>query len=150
LEKEYIIKYNSLTPNGYNLESGGKLCKKMSDESCEKMRLKKLGENNPNFGKPRSDNTKKKISLSKSGEKHHFYGKNLSFEHKLNLSKSHKNNDLPMYMVYLKERPNARQAEGYCIANHPNSKNKYFTSKFLSLDEKYKLAKEYLESLNSL
>lgn len=38
LEKEYIIKYNSISPNGYNLESEGKLCKKMSEESCEKMR----------------------------------------------------------------------------------------------------------------
>lgn len=70
--------------------------------------------------------------------------------HKLNLSKSHKNNDLPMYMVYIKERPLYRQSEGYCIANHPKSKSKYFTGKYLSLEDKYKLAKEYLDSLNSL
>lgn len=36
LEKEYIIKYNSISPNGYDLESGEKLCKK-----CLKSPVKK-------------------------------------------------------------------------------------------------------------
>lgn len=55
-----------------------------------------------------------------------------------------------MYMNYLKERPTTSQSEGYCITNHPKGKNKYFTSKLLSLNEKYKLAESYLNSLNSL
>jgi len=48
LEKKYIIEYNSLYPNGYNLESGGRLNKIMSQESRNKMREKKLGNKNPN------------------------------------------------------------------------------------------------------
>ena len=114
------------------------------------MRLSKLGEKNPNFGKPRSDETKEKIKLSKIGEKHHFFGKKFSYEHKLNLSKSHKSSELPMYMVYLKPRPKQYQDEGYSISNHPNGKNKLFTSKKLSLNEKYILALNYLNKLNSL
>lgn len=114
------------------------------------MRLAKLGEKNHNFGKPRSDETKEKIRISKLGEKHHFYGKELSLEHKLNLSKSHKKDDLPMYMVFAKPRPKYYQDEGYTICNHPNGPNKSFTSKKLSLNEKYNLALEYLNQLNSL
>jgi group I intron endonuclease len=151
LEVKYIKEYNSLYPNGYNIQTGGNLNKKHCKESREKMRLSKLGEKNHNFGKHRSDETKKKISLSKIGKNHHFFGKELSYEHKLNLSKSHKKTtELPMYMVYLKERPKQYQDEGYSISNHPNGKNKTFTSKKLSLDEKYKLALNYLLELNSL
>jgi group I intron endonuclease len=150
LEKNYIKEYNSLYPNGYNIQTGGKKGKQHCEESCEKMRQSKLGENNPNFGKPRTDDTKRKISIAKSGEKHHFYGKELSYEHRLNLSTSHKQNDLPMYMVYLKPRPQCYQADGYTICNHPNGKNKHFTSKKYSLDEKYKLALQYLNQLNAL
>lgn len=114
------------------------------------MSKSKLGEKNPNFGKPRSDEIKKKISKSKQGEKHHFYGKEFTLEHKLNLSRAHKQDDLPMYMVYLKARPQIYQADGYCISNHPNGKNKLFTSGKLSIEEKYKLTQEYLLYLNSL
>ena len=113
LEVKYIIEYNSLYPNGYNIQTGGNINKKHCEESREKMRLSKLGEKNHNFGKPRSDETKQKIRQSKLGEKHHFYGKELSYDHKLNLSKSHKSNDLPMYMVYLNPRPKYYQDEGY-------------------------------------
>lgn len=148
LERSYIEKYNSLCPNGYNIQTGGNKGKKHCKESCEKMRQSKLGDKNPNFGKPRTDETKAKLSLAKSGEKHHFYGKELSIEHRLNLSKSHKQNDLPMYMVYLKERPQCYQSEGYAITNHPNGKNKHFTSKKISLEQKYQLALDYLNSLN--
>ena len=112
------------------------------------MRQSKLGSKNHNFGKPRSDETKEKIRISKLGENHHFFGKELSYEHKLNLSKAHKTIDLPMYLVYLKERPIVYQAEGYAITNHPKGKNKYFTSKKLSLIEKYQLAINYLNELN--
>ena len=150
LEKKYIIEYNSLSPNGYNLESGGKSNKVMSQESRNKMREKKLGINNPNYGKPRKEVTKLKISIVKTGEKHHFYGKELTNEHKLKLSQSHKTEDLPMFLIHLKERPETYQAEGYAIVNNPKGRNKYFTSKKLSLDEKFKLANQYLLQLNTL
>lgn len=149
-EIKYIAQLNTLCPNGYNIQTGGQLGKSHCEESRERMRQAKLGNKNPNFGKPRSEITKQRISNSKKGEKHHFYGKHLSAEHKLHLSKAHKKTDLPIYMVYVKPRPEQYQGEGYVIANHPKGKNKMFTSKKLSLEEKYKLANEYLTMLNSL
>ena len=149
MEVEYIKTYNSLSPNGYNLTCGGQSSKIMSEESRIKMRNNKLGDKNPNFGKARTKETKDKISLMKKGENHHFYGQHLSEEHKLKLSKSHKNDDLPMYLVYLKARPSVYQSEGYCIANHPNGKNKTFTSGRLTLEIKYNNALQYLNELNT-
>jgi group I intron endonuclease len=149
-ETKYIKEYQTLCPNGYNIQSGGSKGRTHCKESCEKMRQAKLGDKNHNFNKPRTDVCKKNISLAKIGDKHHFYGKELSLEHKLNLSKAHKDNNLPMYLVYLKARPSAWQAEGYVVANHPKGKNKYFTSKVLPLEEKLKQATEYLNYLNNL
>lgn len=150
-EVEQIVKLNTMFPNGYNIRSGGKRgyhC----DESREKMRLKKIGKNNFNYGKPRTDSTKKKISDSKKGENHHFYNKNLTDDHKLKLSKAYRKNDLdlPMYMIKINPRPEIYQSEGYAILNHPNGKNKYFTSKKITLDEKYQKALSYLNELNEL
>ena len=112
------------------------------------MRNAKLGDKNHNFGKPRTDETKLAISNAKSGEKHHFYNKELSVEHKLALSKAHKKShvDLPMYIVYVKERPSHYISSGYSVVNHPVLKNKYFTSKKLSDEEKLNKAYEYLNS----
>ena len=146
--EQFCISYfETLHPNGYNIRSGGKdgyHCQ----NSRELMRQKKLGSNNHNFGKPRTAETKQKISFAKKGDKHHFYGKELSYNHKLNLSKSHKKYDtsLPMYIAYVKERPKNYCAAGYAVSNHPIKKNKYFTSKKLSLEEKYELALEYLNN----
>jgi len=146
-ETQFINVYNTLEPNGYNIRTGGSAALH-SKESCERMRIAKLGVKNHNFGKPRSDTTKLAISEAKSGKKHHFYGKTFSEDHKLKLSKSHKKvaNDLPMYMVYVKERPEQYQGEGYAIVNHPKLKAKYFTSKKLSNKEKYDMADSYLKT----
>lgn len=148
-EKKVIETYNSLYPNGYNIRTGGCVNSQHCDESREKMRQSKLGEKNPNFGKPRDDATKLAISLAKSGEKHHFFGKELSYEHKLHLSASHKKDNLPMYMVNIKGRPEHYTSDGYAIVNHPQLKTKYFTSKKISMEEKYNLAINYLEMGNN-
>ena len=151
LLNEYEIKfidiYDTLEPKGYNIRTGG-IKAKHSKASCQRMREAKLGDKNHNFGKPRTDAAKLAISNAKSGEKHHFYGKELSIEHKLALSKSHKKShvDLPMYIVYIKERPAQYQASGYAVLNHPVLKHKYFTSKKLSDEEKLNKAYEYLNS----
>ena len=138
---------SSLSPNGYNLRIGGNTSTH-SKESREKMRQAKLGKNNPNFGKPRSAAFKQILSIKKSGEKHHYFGKQLEQNHKEKLSISHKKDGLseglPMYMVYVKPRPEHYCAEGYAILNHPIAKNKYFTSKKLTLLEKFELAQQYL------
>jgi group I intron endonuclease len=148
LEKFYIKKFNTLCPNGYNIRTGGKNGK-FCEKSREKMRQSKLGKNNHNYGKPRSTETKIKISKAKSGKKHHFYGKKLTDEHKLKVAKSHRktNEDLPMYLVKVKARPEHYCSEGYAVVNHPNKKNKYFTSKKLTINEKYDLAFKYLNTI---
>ncbi len=64
-EAYYIRLFNTLSPNGYNLKSGG-------DNA------------------PMSEETKRKLSEGRKGERHHFFGKHFSDEHKKNLSLSQK------------------------------------------------------------
>ena len=151
-EKKFISLLSTQYPNGYNLTDGCGNNIIYSEESRNKMSENKKGSKNYNFGKERTIETKKKISEQKSGEKHHFYNKSFSLEHKLNLSKSHKQEDdnLPMYMVKVKERPENYTSEGFAIINYPNLKCKYFTSKKLSLQEKYVLAYNYLYSMDAV
>jgi group I intron endonuclease len=144
-ENKFITLFQTIEPHGYNIRSGGSTGIH-SEASKQRMREQKLGDKNHNFGKPRSDETKKAISDAKSGEKHHFYQQQLSIEHKLALSKAHKNThaELPMYVVYVKERPVHYCSNGYAIVNHPILKNKYFTSKYLTESDKLNKALEYL------
>lgn len=146
-EIRFIDAYNTQDPFGYNIRSGGSVGKH-SAESCKRMSDAKLGSKNHNYGKPRLDSTKLAISLSKSGSNHHFYGKTLTETHKKHLSESHKKSkpELPMYLVYVKERPDVYQSSGYAIVNHPILKSKYFTSKKLTEDEKLEQALVYLSS----
>lgn len=63
-EKEYIKKYNSIAPNGYNLttggEGGGFYGKKHSNETIEKIKktLKERYDNNPELRKESSERVK--------------------------------------------------------------------------------------------
>jgi group I intron endonuclease len=80
-EKEYIKKFNTLVPNGYNLKGGGRnskhhpeTLKKMSEsltgrkckpntEQQKKLHSERMkGVGNPNYGKPMSEEIRKKIS----------------------------------------------------------------------------------------
>lgn len=152
IETHYIKVFGSMCPNGYNIRSGGKTGQHC-EESREKMRQAKLGPNNPNFGKPRSEKFKQLMSVKKSGENHHYFGKNLDPVHLEKLSVAHKKDGpsegLPMYMVYVKARPEYYCSEGYAIVNHPTAKNKYFTSKSNTLEEKRILAQQYLNNFNN-
>lgn len=76
-EQFWIQHYNSLTPNGYNLKTGG-ATPLYSEESKKQMSVNHAdvsGENNPRFGVQLTAATKKKISDSHKG-------KRLSDEHK--------------------------------------------------------------------
>lgn len=147
-ESKYITEFNTMEPHGYNIRSGGSVGIH-SNESKRRMRESKLGTKNPNYGKPRSDEAKLAISMSKCGDKHHFFGLHFSEEHKIKLSQSHKKYDktLPMYVAYIKERPQYYQSSGYVVINHPILKTKYFTSKKYSDDEKLNQAINYLNSI---
>jgi hypothetical protein len=48
---------------------------KRTNETKEKIRLSKLGEKNPFYGKTHSDEAKKKMGEDREGEKNHFYGR---------------------------------------------------------------------------
>lgn len=88
LEEQLIIKFNSLSPNGYNVCRRGQdstgtvrseetkekirqanLGKKQPEEQKLKRSVCWLGENNPNYGKPLSAEHKQKLSDSKKGKK---------------------------------------------------------------------------------
>ena len=137
-----------MEPRGYNIRTGGQVSTH-SELSCERMRQAKLGIKNHNFGKPRTDDAKQAISEAKSGENHHFYGKTFTEDHKMKLAISHRKShlELPMYVVYVKERPEAWQGSGYAIVNHPTLKNKYFPTKKLTDKEKYDMAIAYLQAV---
>lgn len=82
-EKFWIEKLNCLSPNGYNLTSGGDGGYIRSEETLEKMRL-------ANEGKTLSDETKAKISEANQGENNPFYGKTHSEETRAKISAVHK------------------------------------------------------------
>lgn len=63
MEKYYISKYNSLSPNGYNLDSGGNISKLIHPDTKEKIRQRLLG-------KKHSDSRKQKNRESHIGYKH--------------------------------------------------------------------------------
>lgn len=76
-EQVRIKELNTLSPNGYNLDFGGK-SKIIHQESRRKMSLAKLGKSNPH-----TKQSKKKLSLAKTGVR-------FTENHKLALSKARK------------------------------------------------------------
>ena len=87
-EKYFIFLYNTLSPNGYNLEEGGRggvPC----EETRRKISEKKSGEKHHMFGKHHSDETKQKISESLKRISSPNKGKHLSEERKKKLLVTH-------------------------------------------------------------
>lgn len=62
-EKFWISELNSLVPNGYNLELGGRSQKSVSDETRRKMALAKAGKKRD----PMSEETKRRIGIANKG-----------------------------------------------------------------------------------
>jgi len=89
-EIEFINKFNTLAPYGYNLKTGGNR-PTYSKESREKMSKSHLG--NPGYwlGNKHSEKTKKKISEAKMGIKNNNFGKPKSEETKSKMSASQSN-----------------------------------------------------------
>jgi len=133
-QEKYIIKYNTLMPNGYNLSpTGGIRCIGcFSEETTNHFSEIVKGEKNPmfgksvysvwlkNFGKEEADKRykiwKEKISKNTSGENNPFFGKHHTNETKENIRKSktgkslseeHKNNIKNTHLDYKgKNHPN--------------------------------------------
>lgn len=84
LEEYYIEWFNSIAPNGYNLDSGGNN-RRMHEESKRKIGLANKGKT-PNKGKKHTDEAKIKISNSKLGKKL----KPFTEEHKKKIGDAHR------------------------------------------------------------
>lgn len=67
-EIKWILEYNSLAPNGYNIREGGKSGGKFSEQGRENIRKSLLG-------RPVSEKTRKLKSEQMSGENNPMYGK---------------------------------------------------------------------------
>lgn len=83
LEMEYIKKFNTLSPNGYNLKEGGHNSKHHPD-TIKLLSDKNTGKNNPQYGREWTQEEKDKIwtpearknrSKAVSGDKNPNYGK---------------------------------------------------------------------------
>lgn len=81
----WIEFYDCMTPNGYNLLSGG-LHHEISEETRKKMSEAQRGEKHPMYGTHHSEEHKRKIGDSVRGEKNGNYGKHLSEETRRKLS----------------------------------------------------------------
>jgi group I intron endonuclease len=81
LEKEYIQKYNSLYPNGYNFQSGGQSSHHLHKETKKRMSEDRKGKPSNRKGIHLTEETKKKMSESQKG-------KNISKEQCIKISES--------------------------------------------------------------
>ena len=90
-EQYYIKFYDTLYPNGYNLEEGGRggvPSEEVRKKISEALKGLQAGEKNPFYGKTHSEESKKKISESQKG-------KHLSEETKRKMSESRKGRPSP-------------------------------------------------------
>lgn len=90
-EKYFIFLYNTMSPNGYNLQEGGR-GGTPSKNTRKKMSESHIGKTSGMKGKKASDETKMKMSESHkglcSGEKHPMYGKHHKDESRKKISKT--------------------------------------------------------------
>jgi group I intron endonuclease len=86
----FIDLYNSLSPDGYNLKSGGGAVGKMSEESKLKMSELKKGKVSPRKGTKNSPETRAKLSAALKGKVPWIKGKKHSEETRQKLSDTHK------------------------------------------------------------
>ena len=105
-EKYYIKFYDTLYPNGYNLEEGGR-----GGVPSEETR-KKLSE--AQKGKHHSEETKQKMRESQSGKKNHMFGKHLSDETKRKLSEANKGKPSNKKGIPLSEETRRKISENHC------------------------------------
>ena len=77
-EKQEIINRKTISPNGYNLQEGGK-SREVHPETREKQKSL-WGPNHPLWNQKHTDETKQKISIATSGKNNPMYGKKHSNE----------------------------------------------------------------------
>jgi group I intron endonuclease len=72
-EKREISERKTISPNGYNLQSGGE-CREVHPETREKQRAR-WGPGHPLWNQKHTDETKEKIRIATRGENNPMYGK---------------------------------------------------------------------------
>lgn len=96
LESFCIMAYDTIKPNGYNLDAGGKARGVVHPETRAKMSAAKIGKSTWNLGKPCSDETKAKISAANKGRANVLLrGRILTEETKRRISDSKKGKPAP-------------------------------------------------------
>lgn len=126
-EQFCISFYKTLTPNGYNLQTGGTYTYHSDDTKRKRSEsLKEL---------LKDENKRKLWSDVKKGRSQGIK----------NNRKYDEDKNLPKYIRRIRG-----ESEGYCIDSHPFCKCKKFTSKKLNMDEKLTLATDYLDILNNM
>ena len=120
-EEYYISFYNSLVPNGYNLQSGG-LNSKMSEETCKKMAISHTGKPSPMLNKSHTEETKQHLSEVLSGENSPWFGREHTTDTIKLQSELKKGKNNPMYgrtgkdcPSYGKDGENSFSAKSYII-----------------------------------
>ena len=138
-EQYYIKFYNTLYPNGYNLEEGGRGGVPSEETRMRMSEAHKglyVGEKHPNYGKKASDETRRKLSKSHkglcAGEKHPMFGKHHSEESKKKLSEKLKGEKNPFYGRHHSEESKQKMRE-------------YRKGKTMSEEVKKKLSKKVLQ-----
>ena len=123
-ETKFIDEYNTLVPNGYNLQVGGTFTKH-SDETCKKRSasMKKL------LRDPKKRLIWREAKLGKRGKKRK--------------CKKAINNGLPKY-IYFRESHGGKY-KGY-VVDHPNGTKRFGKQKY-SLEKNLTLAMEYVKSI---
>lgn len=79
MEQKAIASFDTLVPNGFNLETGGNACKKLSQETRQKIREKAIGRPSPTLGRKMPEEQRQKLIADNKG-------KILTEEHKNKIS----------------------------------------------------------------
>ena len=69
MEQKCIVAYGTLSPSGYNLDTGGGVSKRLSEETKQRLSVALKGRPCPTKGKPHSEETKQKIAAALAGKK---------------------------------------------------------------------------------
>lgn len=107
-EEYYIDWYNTLSPNGYNLTTGGE-GGKVSEEAKLRMSNATKGKNNPFYGKTHSQEIKQRFSTARSGSGNAMFGKKQSTETKLKISNARKGQHNSPMTEFKKGQPSTRK-----------------------------------------
>ena len=90
-EIHYIQESRSLSPNGYNLDTGGNKNKRLSEETKRKLSIATKGEKNPFFGRHPSEEAREANRIAHLG-KQPWLGRHPSEEARRKMSESAKGN----------------------------------------------------------